>query len=155
MVPSGGRNSAAIPGEASGKDMLTERQAEMSQSEFHARLQRISQAHPETGPSHPAPKPGGAPRRTGWLVISLIWFVFVPLGIAMRVARQLYMELTSEAVHFGSLLAFVSLSHLGLIAVTVAAVFSYRSRPWLVWIAFFTWAGYGVGSALMSLKDMG
>lgn len=144
-----------MSGQAVGNDILTEKQTEMSQSEFHARLQRISQARPEPGPSHPAPKPGGAPRRTGWLVLSLIWLVFVPLGLAMRVARQLYMEVTSEAVHFGSLFAFVTLSQLGLIAVTVAAAFSYRSRPWLVWIAIFTWAGYGLGSALMSLKDMG
>jgi hypothetical protein len=127
----------------------------MSQSEFHARLQRISQARPEPGPAQPAPKPAGGPRRTGWLAISLIWFVFVPLGLAMRVLRQIYMEVTPEAVHFGGLLAFVSLSHLGLIAITAAAAFSYRSRPWLVWIALFTWAGYGIGSALMSLKDMG
>ncbi len=135
----------------------------MSDTDFNARLQRIAAQRPQTAtagtpdraaPLQPlyAPPP---PRKTGWLLFSLIWLACGPLGLTMRIARQLYMDLTPDAVFYVHLLAFVAVSHLLLLCATIAAAFTYRTRPWLFWSAFFTWAGYGVGSALMVLMTTG
>ncbi len=60
-----------------------------------------------------------------------------------------------DAVHYTGLLVFVAATHLALIAVTAARHRDLRRRPIVGWIALIGWAGYGIGSALLALKDMG
>lgn len=130
----------------------------MPETSFDARLRRITEARTGAAPTGAGPgaTPAAAPiRPTGGGKVFLICMFFLPLGIAMRIARELYMDLTPEAVYFVQVLVFVVVTHLLLIGVTALAGIAHRSRGPLFWIALITWAGYGVGSALMALKDFG
>jgi hypothetical protein len=95
------------------------------------------------------------PKRPGFGARFLIGILLIPVGIALRVLTQIYLEITQEAVHFWNVMGIVSFGHLVLICLTVIAVLNYRRRPWIVLTTVQLWIGYGIGTALLILKDMG
>jgi hypothetical protein len=97
----------------------------------------------------------GGPRKPGFWMRFLIGLFVIPLGIAMRVMAQIYMEITREAVHFQTVFAFVTITHLVLAIATVLAITGWRRRPLVTVFAVQMWIGYGIGAALLALKDMG
>lgn len=94
-------------------------------------------------------------RKPGFGLRFLMALILVPLGIAMRILAQIYLEITQEAVHYWNLLGFVAISHIALVLVSISAVLAYRRRPLPGIIAVQLWAGYGIGVALLAIKDMG
>lgn len=95
------------------------------------------------------------PRRPGFGTRFAIGLFMIPLGIAARVMAQIYTEITVQAVHYQSVFVFVAITHLLLIAATVLAVTGVRRRPLMGVFALQMWIGYGIGAALLALKDMG
>jgi hypothetical protein len=93
------------------------------------------------------PKPGIAAR-------FLIAMLLVPMGIMLRVLAQIYLEITREAVHYWGLMGVVTIGHLALICLTLMALLTYRHKPLVVIAAVRLWIGYGIGAALLILKDM-
>ena len=120
----------------------------MANSDLHGIHQRLIISDPRAAM---APH---SPRAPGFGLRFLTGMLLVPLGMAARIVAQIYLEITPEAVHFQSVLAFVAITHLVLVAATVLAVLGYRRRPLLVVVTLQMWIGYGVGAALLVLKDV-
>jgi hypothetical protein len=106
--------------------------------------------------SDPRATPGVAgPRKPGFGMRFAIGMFMIPLGIAARVMAQIYMEITRQAVHYHGVFAFVAITHLVLAIFTMLAVMGFRRRPLVGVFAVQMWIGYGIGAALLALKDMG
>ncbi len=88
-----------------------------------------------------------------WVRIGMGLFL-IPLGIVIRVMSQIYLEITPDAVHFVGVMGFVIVATLGLLSISLMAAMNFRRRPVLVLIAVQVWIGYGIGTALLALKDM-
>jgi hypothetical protein len=95
------------------------------------------------------------PKRPGFALRFLIGLILVPLGLALRVMTQIYLEITTEAVHYASVMGFVTVGHAVLVGVAIVAFLTFRRRPLMTLCAVQLWAGYGIGAALLALKDMG
>ena len=125
----------------------------MSNESFEARLQRIATSQTHTATTRQNDLTSERPRRKppGFLAKFFIAFLSIPFGIAARFLRQIYMDVTPEAVHFVELLAFVVASHLFLFVGGVFALLLWRLWPRFGWALMCCWAGYGVGTALLHL----
>lgn len=99
--------------------------------------------------------PSEAPQKPGFAMRLLASMILIPLGLMLRVLTQIYLEITREAEHYWSLMGIVTIGHLVLISVTLMAVLNYRRRPLVVIAAMRLWIGYGIGAALLILKDLG
>jgi hypothetical protein len=122
--------------------------AKMTSSDIDGRHQRLIITDPRAAPA------AVGPRRPGFGTRFLMGLLVIPLGIAARVMAQIYLEITREAVHYQSVFAFVTVTHLVLVLATVLAVLTFRRRPLLTLFAFQIWVGYGIGAGLLALKDM-
>jgi hypothetical protein len=97
----------------------------------------------------------GLPKRPGFGPRLLIGMLLIPVGIVLRVLTQIYLEITQDAVHYWNVMGIVTIGHLVLICLTIMAVLNYRRKPWVVLTAVQLWIGYGIGTALLILKDIG
>jgi hypothetical protein len=94
-------------------------------------------------------------RKPGFGVRFAMGLVLIPLGIALRVMTQIYLEITREAVHYWTVFGVVTIGHLLLIGLGILAIIAFRRRPVLTVVAVQLWMGYGIGAALLAMKDMG
>jgi hypothetical protein len=121
----------------------------MTSSEIEGRHQQLFIFDPRAVPAGPGP------RRPRFALRFLMGLAVVPLGVAGRVMAEIYLELTRDAVHYQGVFAFVAITHLVLVIATAVALLSFRRRPLVVAFTVQLWIGYGIGAALLALKDLG
>ncbi len=126
-----------------------EDESEMTLREIDAPHQRLFITDPRAATVRTGPqKPGFAARL-------MLGMLLIPLGFALRVMTQIWMEITQQAVDYLAVVGFVMLGHLVLAGVSLAAVMAHRRHPVLGVVAVQIWIGYGIGAALLALKDLG
>jgi hypothetical protein len=99
--------------------------------------------------------PMAAPKKPGFGLRFLMGLVLIPLGLMLRVLSQIYLEITSEAVLYWQLMGIVTVGHMLLFCVSALALLRFRRSPLAVAAAFRLWIGYGIGAALLVIKDLG